>query len=387
MIYFPFCVHNHQPAGNFPQVLEDSFKKSYWPFLKTVARYPEIKLTLHNSGYLLDWIIENHPEYIELLSKMVSSGQVEIMGGGYYEPVLSVIPDPDRLAQIRMMAGRVKELFGVAPRGLWLAERVWDPCLPTTLKEAGVEYVLVDDYHFIKAGLAHEELGGYYITEDRGSIVKIFPGSERLRYLIPFKPVDKLEEYLAGLEGSLRRGNAAIYGDDGEKFGVWPGTHKWVFTDGWLEGFLARIRSLDFVRPVTLAEYMDAEEPLGRVYLPTASYMEMGEWSLPAGASRDYALLMEELKNTVEGERIARFVQGGTWRNFFAKYPEANWMHKRMLLVSAELGSRGEGKAAERARRYLYKAQCNDAYWHGIFGGLYLPHLRREVYSNLLKAE
>ena len=33
------------------------------------------------------------------------------------------------------------------------------------------------------------------------------------------------------------------------------------------------------------------------------------------------------------------------------------------------------------------RAQCNDAYWHGVFGGLYLPHLRHALYENLIKAE
>ncbi|MFQ5441765.1 MAG: alpha-amylase/4-alpha-glucanotransferase domain-containing protein [Thermodesulfobacteriota bacterium] len=390
MIYFPFCIHNHQPVGNFDHVLEKAYRESYFPFLEALSGHPGVKVTLHNSGFLLDWIVEKHPEYIELLKKMVSSGQVEVMGGGYYEPILSVIPDRDRAGQVRLMSDRIEGLFGKRPRGIWLAERVWDPTLPGSLTEAGVEYILVDDYHFIKAGLDREDLGGYYITEDRGKVVKVFPGSERLRYLIPFKPVEMLDEHFKNLPGFLRRGNAAIYGDDGEKFGVWPGTHKWVFTEGWLEEFLVKMESLDNVAPVTLSEYIDRQGPLGRVYLPTTSYMEMGEWSLPAPAAKEYALVTGELKARKDGERIGRFMQGGTWRNFFSKYPESNWMHKRMLLVSSmleELRGRLEAGEIEKAREDLYKAQCNDAYWHGIFGGLYLPHLRGEIYKRLIMSE
>jgi alpha-amylase len=299
-----------------------------------------------------------------------------------------------------MMSERIADLFGTRPRGAWLAERVWEPTLSTSLNEAGVEYILVDDNHFIKSGLTREFLGGYYITEDRGRMVRIFPGSEPLRYLIPFKPVEELEEHLKGLEGFLKAGNAAIYGDDGEKFGVWPGTHKWVFTEGWLEEFFQKIESLDWIKPVTLSEYVDAEPPLGRVYLPTTSYMEMGEWSLPAPAAKDYHALNKNMGKSEDGDSVLRFVQGGTWRNFFAKYPESNWMNKRMLLASRNLGKaeeqmggkagKGAGprdKAISEARRLLYKAQCNDAYWHGVFGGLYLPHLREEVYRNLLSCE
>lgn len=391
MTYFVFCIHNHQPAGNFDKVMEEAYEDSYWPFLKALSRHPSIKLTLHNTGYLLDWIMERHPEYIELMRSMVGSGQVEVMGGGYYEPVLSVVPETDRVRQVLMMSDKIEELFGKRPKGIWLAERVWEPSLPTFLKRAGIEYLLVDDYHFIKSGLTREELGGYYITEDQGNVIKVLPGSEELRYLIPFKPVDAFTGHMRGLKDFLKKGGAAIYGDDGEKFGVWPGTHKWVFDDGWLDGFFAEIeKNLEWIRPVNIGEFLEVTEPVGQVYLPTTSYMEMGEWSLPAGASREYTQLIEDVKGWKDGERVRRFLQGGIWRNFFSKYPEANWLHKRMLLVSRALRDKGEGLREEdyqKAERLLFKGQCNDAYWHGVFGGLYLPHLRTEVYKNLLEAE
>ncbi|MBI1911858.1 MAG: DUF1926 domain-containing protein [Deltaproteobacteria bacterium] len=392
MTYFVFCIHNHQPIGNFENVIEESYQKSYWPFLEALSRHPTIKLSLHNTGFLLDWMVRNHPEYIELLQPMVSAGQVEIMGGGYYEPVLSVLSEKDRYRQITSFSDRIEALFRVRPRGIWLAERVWEPTLPTTIKKAGLEYLVVDDYHFIKSGLKRQDLGGYYITEDQGDVIKIFPGSEALRYLIPFKTLDHLEGHLKGLNHFLKKGNAAIYGDDGEKFGSWPETYKWVFEEGWLENFFRTLEhNSEWLKPASLGDYMDNEEPIGQIYLPTTSYMEMGEWSLPAEASRDYTQLIDEVKHWEQGDRIRRFLQGGIWRNFFAKYHEANWMHKRMLhisrLIQNQTDSGRNDDIINNAEHALHKAQCNDAYWHGVFGGLYLPHLRTEVYKNLLTAE
>ena len=163
---FIFCVHNHQPVGNFGHVIEDSYKDAYLPFLKAVEKQPSIKLSFHITGYLLDWLLQNHSPYIDMLHEMVKKGQVEIMGGGYYEPILAVIPPKDRVGQIRMMSDKLEAVFGKRPRGMWLAERIWEPQLPRYLKEAGMEYVVVDDYHFVKAGMKKEELAGYYITED-----------------------------------------------------------------------------------------------------------------------------------------------------------------------------------------------------------------------------
>jgi len=384
MTYFIFCIHNHQPVGNFEEVLEDAFVKAYRPFLDKLSERPSIKFSLHTTGFLLEWLEREHPEYIEKMRVMVGRGQLEVMGGGYYEPVLAVIPSEDRAGQIRLMADNIERLFGVRPRGIWLAERVWDPTLPGDLHSAGVEYVVVDDYHFIKSGLRRDGLFGYYVTEELGAPVKVFPGSERLRYLIPFEEAGKFEEYMRGLEtGGQHR--AAIFADDGEKFGIWPGTAKWVYEEGWIDSFLDKLEECsEWIKPVTFSEFIDTEEPLGRVYLPTTSYMEMGEWALPPEVSNDYTQLHEEMKQRgADGERILQYCQGGTWRNFFSKYPEADWMHKRMLLASMKLGK----DAAPEALDHIYRAQANDAYWHGVFGGLYLPHLRFSVYEHILKAE
>ena len=392
MLNFIFSVHNHQPVGNFDHVLEEAYELAYEPFLEKVFENPEVKLSLHNTGFLLDWLVEKRPSYVELLRAMVERGQVEIIGGGYYEPVLAVIPVQDRLGQIRMMTDKVEQHFGVRPRGLWLAERVWDPTLPTTLKEAGIEYVIVDDFHFIRSGFRKEELNGYYVTEDLGSEVRVFPGCERLRYLMPFEPVTSLEEYLRGLTQKAPSDGAVIYADDGEKFGIWPGTHSTVYEEGWLDDFLDKVISSEgWLRSVTFSEYMDSVGPLGSAYLPTTSYMEMGEWALPPEAAGVFASLRETLKGSDEFQDALRFLQGGMWRNFFSKYPEANWMHKRMLLASRTIaekaGEEGIGSEFSEALTHLYKAQSNDAYWHGVFGGLYLPHLRTSVYEHIIKAE
>jgi len=384
---FIFCIHNHQPVGNFEHVIEESYQNAYLPFLRAIEKHPSIKLSFHITGYLLDWLLEHHKEYIEMFREMIQRGQVEMMGGGYYEPILAVIPPQDRIGQIKMMSDRLEELFGKRPRGMWLAERIWEPQLPVCLKEAGIEYVVVDDYHFIKAGLRKEELAGYYITEDMGDPLKIFPGNERLRYIIPFEAVERFIEHVRWAS-ALGPNPAVIFADDGEKFGTWPGTHQWVYNEGWLDRFLNAVtENSDMVKPVTFSEYMDNNDPVGRVYLPTTSYMEMGEWALPAEASETFTNLVNEVKSWPDGERIGRFLQGGFWRNFFAKYPESNWMHKRMLMVSEEVRSQDARCKMQPATSHLYQAQCNDAYWHGVFGGLYLPHLRTAVYENLIKAE
>jgi len=386
-VAFLFCVHNHQPVGNFLHVLENAYEKAYVPFIEVLKKYPFMKLSIHYSGILWDFFKEHHPDFFTTLRWLVERGQLEMMTGGYYEPILPVIPDEDKIGQIKRLTQVIHKEMGVTPKGMWLAERVWEPHLPKYLVEAGVEFTTIDDYHFKKAGLREEDLYGYYLTEEEGKVLKVFPGSETLRYIIPFHPPEETLEHLFRLKGSSQ---AAIFADDGEKFGIWPYTYHSVYEEEWLERLFQLIeKNLDWIDPMFLGTYASQQKPLGRIYLPCSSYMEMDEWSLPTEAMIEYGKMVERLKETPEGQPIRRFVKGGFWRNFFAKYPESNDLHKRTLHLREKIrngGKRGVPKSKDPLT-YLYRTQCNDAYWHGVFGGLYLPHLRHALYENLIKAE
>ncbi|WP_461864101.1 alpha-amylase/4-alpha-glucanotransferase domain-containing protein [Thermococcus sp.] len=378
MVNFIFGIHNHQPLGNFGWVFESAYEHSYLPFMEILEEYPGMKVSVHISGPLLEWLEKNKPEYIELISSLVKKGQLEIVVAGFYEPVLAAIPKEDRIEQIRLLKEFARKL-GYDAKGVWLTERVWQPELVKSLRAAGIDYVIVDDYHFMSAGLSKEELYWPYYTEDGGEVIAVFPIDEKLRYLIPFRPVEKTVEYLEGLSDE-DPSKVAVFHDDGEKFGVWPGTYEWVYEKGWLRNFFEALTSNEKINLMTYSEYLSKFKPKGLVYLPIASYFEMSEWSLPAKQAKLFVEFVETLKAQGQFEKYRVFVRGGIWKNFFFKYPESNYMHKRMLMVSKLVRNNPE------ARRLLFRAQCNDAYWHGVFGGVYLPHLRRTVWENIIRA-
>ena len=177
-----FGVHNHQPVGNFDGVFEESYEKAYKPFIEIISQFPEIKITYHISGSLLKWLINKKPEFIEKLRNMVKIGQIEIIAGGFYEPILPIIPDRDKTYQIKTYIEFLNKTFNVSPTGFWLAERVWEPHLAKFIGEAGCRYTVVDDYHFKSAGLSEDELYGYFLTEEQNISMNVFPISEKLRY-------------------------------------------------------------------------------------------------------------------------------------------------------------------------------------------------------------
>ncbi|HOE17333.1 MAG TPA: DUF1926 domain-containing protein [Syntrophorhabdaceae bacterium] len=372
---FIFCIHNHQPVGNMDFILEEAYARSYMPFFDVLKDFTEIKVNLHFSGFLFSWLREHKPDYIRLLRKMKKSGQLEIISGGMYEPVFSLLSEEDGIAQIKMHLDLMEDAFGERPAGMWLAERVYEPYIPKVLHKAGIAYTLVDDNHFKVLGLEERDLYGYYITEYEGRPLSVFPGLEFLRYAIPFKQIDVLDAYLKDVLS--QGGDLVVFGDDGEKFGLWPGTFDYVYKkEGWLRSFFEYLaKNSSWLTTTTFSEYMKAKRPAGRAYLGCESYKEMGEWSLPAGVSQAYGDMLNE-----QDIPYRRFLSGGYFKNFLVKYAESNDMHKKALRLSKK-AVRNTG-----AKRHVYMAQCNDSYWHGVFGGLYLPHLRGSVYSHLIEA-
>src|SRR5271169_480015 len=198
-VHFALGIHSHQPVGNFDHVIEEAYQNCYRPFAEVLFGHPAIHFSLHTSGILLEWFENNHPEFFNILAKLVDRGQMELVGGGFYEPIMLTIPDEDKIAQVRRLADYIEKHFGVRPRGAWVAERVWEPSLARPLSQAGAEYVILDDTHFIAAGLDPSELRGTFITEECGTSLRLVPSLKSLRYSIPFsEPEETLRILRAG---------------------------------------------------------------------------------------------------------------------------------------------------------------------------------------------
>jgi alpha-amylase len=381
-VRFVFGVHLHQPVGNFDEVFESHVERVYFPFLERSSERGFLPMALHVSGPLLEWMEARGHRFLDLVAGLVAEGSVEPLLAGFYEPVLPALTREDRAEQIGWMREWLQRRFGVPARGLWLTERVWEPSLVRDLADAGVEYVLTDDRHLLVAGLERWQLDRPWRTESEGRSLAVLPIDERLRYLVPFRGPGEIGRYFRALAGAGRA--VAVLADDGEKFGGWPGTAEWVWGSGWLEAFfdeMERLTAAGILR-LTLPANVVGEVPAGGLaYLPTASYKEMELWSFPPVAAESLERAEAAL---AEDPGAATVLRGGHWRNFLARYDESNRMHKKAQLLSELCRARGN---PEEARRAIGRAQCNDAYWHGVFGGLYLRHLRDSIWQNLADAE
>lgn len=368
-VRFVFGLHLHQPWGNFDHVVKEHVDQVYRPILTFLEDRELLPMALHASGPLLEWLETHDVPLHDRIGRLANEGTAELLTAGLYEPILAALSRADRAEQLEWMGDYLKRRFGVTPRTAWLTERVFESDLIPELARAGVENLLVDDWHLMAGGLSRTSLHGHYRTEGDGHPLTLVPIHESLRYLVPFQPADAIRDYFVSLRGQGQP--LAVLGDDGEKFGGWPGTKKRVWDDGWIEEFaavLTELRDDDTILFSTVAEAVRELPCSGIAYLPTASYREMGEWALPP-----------EL--TEAGDHP---FAGTHWKNFLVRYPEANQLHKKALVLSRLCRARNGGA---QIRRAIGRAQCNDPYWHGVFGGVYMKHLRDAAWKQLALAE
>ncbi len=390
------ALHNHQPVGNFDHVFQQAFDDSYGPFLDVFERFESLRIALHTSGSLMEWLDRHQPQYVDRLAALAAEGRIEIISGAFFEPILAMIPSHDRVGQIRAYNDWLKDRLGVEARGMWVPERVWEQSFTRDIVDAGIEYTILDDFHFKCAGLSDDQLTGHLMTEDEGRVLSVFPGSERLRYLIPFGPPEETINHLATFADE-HPSSVVVFGDDGEKFGTWPGTKKHIYEDGWLERFFGAIAdNQDWIQVTTPSEVIDNVPPVGKIFLPDCSYREMTEWALPTERQTDYENVSHEMESDPRWPMVRGFMRGGFWRNFKVKYSEADEMYSRMMQISSRIQEAQRALAAaepvdaallQEAQTEMYRGQCNCGYWHGAFGGIYLPHLRNAVYARLIAAD
>lgn len=319
-IHLPIVFHFHQPVDNFPWVFEDVYKKSYEPLINNIIQFPDIKVALHFSGNLLEWLLKNKPEFVEKIKIMAKRNQIEIIGGGYYEPIFAIIPYRDKIAQMKKLSDLIKKEFGLEVKGAWLSERVWEPNYPSFLNDAGLKYVIVDDNHFRSTGITEDGTLYSYITEEEGKTLRIFPINEELRYLTPWKPTYYSIDYLKEKADNI--GNrVALLISDAEKMGVWGTTHQICYVEGkghkdgdegkpFIPAFFEQIKNNSWIKSITLSEYMERFPAKNLIYLPTASYDKMEEWVLPTQIRKNFKKIRKSLKMMKKRRKYINFSVG-----------------------------------------------------------------------------
>jgi len=163
IVHHALVLNLHQPAGN----LQDLLQHSAWEaeeILLALDRIPRrlwgyedvARVHLALSGTLLE--VLSDPEFQQRVYGLVDCGSLlwhfqnrdlfEIVGTGYYHPVLPLIPEADRPEHLERWLGIARHLFWRSRfDGFWPPEMGFAMELIPLLRDFGYRYVLVDSEH------------------------------------------------------------------------------------------------------------------------------------------------------------------------------------------------------------------------------------------------
>jgi len=381
-----FGTYNHQPEGNLPERFEGAYQSAYKPFLSLLYNYPRLPVVLYYCGSLFEWLEEQHPEFLTLLREMVRRKQVELLGGGFYSPILSLIPDADKLGQIEKLTTYLRTTFGVRPRGGWLAERVWEPTLARILRNSGLEYTFLDDRHFHIAGIGPEECFAPYLVEEQGKIISVLPIRNALVEMIPLRTPAEMVLALRELAGEQGCRTAAVL-LEGERLGAREGTHRICYQEKWLATFFDLVEAnREWLQPVTPRLEDGVLQPRGRVYFPCLAHGELMRAALDTERQKTF---LEAAKRLRRPDADA-YMPGGYFRQFITKYPELNLLYSRLLYTHLLVNQmRGDKSRKKSALEELWRGQNGSVYWHGDGpgSGIFDARLRQSSYRAFIEAE
>jgi len=185
--------HAHVPYGACSAEFEKTYAGLVKPFISGLYKYPSIQAALHYSGVLLHWVERSHPEIFMLIEDMVNRKQVEMLGGGFYEPMLPIISSQDIIGQIEMLTTYLRKQFGKKPQGCWIPGFAWEQGLVSPLAACGMSFTFLSERQFALDGdhgasaIAHP-----CICEDQGKVITVFPVMQSLETALAGKSISSL---------------------------------------------------------------------------------------------------------------------------------------------------------------------------------------------------
>ena len=343
--------HAHVSSGSAEKEFRSAYEKKLRPFVSNLCKYPKIQAALHYSGVLLYWVERNHPELFMLIEDLISRRQVEIIGGGFYEPMLPLIPAQDRLDQIELLTTYLRRHFGKPPQGCWIPALAWEQHLVSSLSSGGMGYTFLSEKQFQLAGLEGADLFYPCICEDQGKLVTVFPIAQSLETALAEKNVSFVLDELKNSQDGEKERIISIFP---EKLIAAEGETPEYTWNRFFEELSLSGSSIEWLTPGKILKNLNG---LKKASFPDSISLYGGEESLPP-------------------------------RRFIIEHPEANGIYAKMIFTNVLIKQlRGDKSRKQSAREELWKAQDRNLYCPSGKQGLYQNTLRKTAYHALLCAE
>jgi 4-alpha-glucanotransferase len=374
-------AYNLMPEGSEETTFEETYQSCWRPFLSVLYRFPGIFATVHYSGTVLHWLEARHPEFLMLLEEMVLRKQVELLGGGFFAPLMPLIPGPDRLGQVELLTTFLRKSFGKRPRGCWLPDYAWEPSLASSLQSCGFDYSFLPERAFVAAGADPADIGSPVMTEDQGRSLVVFPVFELA------DPKDGEASFVRALQSLRARiGAQSLYtllfaGEDAK--GFWRGSGL-ESPDVFFERAFAALQreGLDF-ETTTPSRYLKGAKDYRRAYFGDCASDRLAD-SLRRRPAQPGV-------RAGRGEPDAAAPEGrepGSLRTLLLRREDSLALYAKMHYVRILVGQlRGDKSRKKTALEELWRGQCGGAYWPGYGGGILSLPVRAAAYAALIEAE
>lgn len=351
------------------EIFEKDYENVYKPAAKFLYSHPEFRMSFAFNGVQIDFLQKEYPEFIEILRELISRKQIEILGGGYYDPVFPLLFPMDRTGQIEFLTSTLRSVTGKRPRGINLCASIWDYSLVSCFYNCGMDYVLLDD------SLIPDEKQKFVplIMSDKGKTISILPLYQEFKPEIQDDPRDYLNLISKKIAKSSKNApkplKECVKGLDIQF------THEEfqsLLRSGYLEKLYREISEkkdfFDFATPITLVKEAKLRIP---VYIASGMSREVGQWGIEpyraVKADRHYPVSIYD---------------------FFQIYPQSRALYDRMLYVSMLVNqSHGDKLRKTSAREKLWEAQNGDGFICTSKGAFVSATYRQQAYKKLTEAE
>ena len=351
------------------EIFEKDYENVYKPAAKFLYSHPEFRMSFAFNGVQIDFLQKEYPEFIEILRELISRRQIEILGGGYYDPAFPLLFPMDRTGQIEFLTSTLRSVTGKRPRGITLCASIWDYSLVSCFYNCGMDYVLLDD------SLIPDEKQKFVplIMSDKGKTISILPLYQEFKPEIQDDPRDYLNLISKKIAKSSKNSPKPLKECvKGLNIQFTHEEFQSLLRSGYLEKLYREISEkkdfFDFATPITLVKEAKLRIP---VYIASGMSREVGQWGIEpyraVKADRHYPVSIYD---------------------FFQIYPQSRALYDRMLYVSMLVNqSHGDKLRKTSAREKLWEAQNGDGFICTSKGAFVSATYRQQAYKKLTEAE
>ena len=351
-----------------PEALESDYQKLYKKIASFLYAHPVYKLTFSFEGQIFSWLVKKHPEFIRLLKELLSRKQIEVLGGGYYNPVLPLLLPIDRNGQIEMYTSELSAALGKRPRGMTVYGSIWDNSVVPNLYASGMEYVLLDTSIIPPAKRCALPL----LLTEHGKSIKVLPV---YRDFLP-ENEENAGSYFASvrksLEKTLKKIGCALEEERVICLNLNTAQFSALLDSGTLEDFyetaLEESNSVSFTLP---QEYLHKHSALVPAYIAPGIQSDIAQWGInPYTPS--------ENKSTFPV----------TIYDFLSTYNRNHALYDRTLYISTLVANcHGDKSRKKLAREKLWQAQTGKAFVCNPEGIFATNAIRQNAYRALTETE